>query len=571
MPDKQIAEKHSMDIPHLAAVEMPLNVKDSAKAIEMLGGNNKISKVINASSRTGAQGNILNANDNILELRLRKDPFHHPLQSLLNASEKVLLKISIPKESIPEDYQVTPSKYSVRDLVDINLKKCALRHKVQPVGIINKTYSFKAMADFQVLTKNNNIVQDFKDLGLEAKNFETLNKYFEKHEGFNSISDFKNSSNFENGDHNLPPPPILSPIRFPFDYRFQKNPLTTTIKNNETGELKVISKKETLKLHTIIIDFNSETPLLPAAPLIDNLKSLSQQNLSQASIDYHLLECVNWLRYAFDLKPIWLRKQLEDIVPSNLKRVMKQALPYVSYIYKSGPWRFCNVKFGVDPRCDKSFWIYQSEYFRIPGLHFNPNVVEPPKRVPLKTIKSENTELLISETLIFDGNKLPLTVTYQVGDIRDPDIVNLFSNNQKNLGNKFFRDTIDFQDGWINRQTMESLRGIIRYKLNRLVKEQPIEANKIQKIISSEYSENNDDLDEEPEQASKEDPDAYNSENDDGELVDMEGDLTQEDVGGDTILNEEEIMKKLKKNDNVIASHLSSLIGLVKQDSMTDE
>lgn len=567
---RPLAEKHSMDIPHVTAVELPVIVKNESKAIEMIGGKEKISKVINTMDKPINPSNSNNA-ENVLELRLRNDPFHHPIQSLMNTNEKVLLKVSIPKKSIPQDYFKNPSKYSVKQLLDINNTKKGLNHKIQPVAIINKTFLFKAMADFQVSTKNNPVAQEFNDSVLNPQNYQSINGFFDNHEKFSGILDYKNADNYFNKDHQLPPPPVFSPIRFPFDYRYQKNPLTSIVKDSSSGEVRVVSKKNTQKLHTIIIDFHTDTVPTQAAPeLIKNFDALSKADLIPNSLDDNLLECIKWLGGIFDIKPIWLRKQLEDIVPQEMKRVIKQALPYVSYIYKSGPWRFCNVKFGVNPKDDKSFWKHQSEYFRIPGLHFNITSTPNPQRIIPNSIENgKRTEsLAVSDHLLFTGQKLPRTVTYQVGDILDTDITTIIKSAQENLSTNFFREVPDFQDGWVDRQTMETIRRIIRYKLSKIVKEEQIDPEKIEKIINTDFTDNVDAmevdvLEDEMKPEGEEDIEEA-EEGDDDENETMESNI-------DATTTEENVMTRLKTLDDSTADKLEGLVGFIKQDSLQIE
>ncbi|CUM49236.1 uncharacterized protein AC631_01156 [Debaryomyces fabryi] len=569
MTDKRLAEKHSMDIPHVAAVELPLIVKNEDKAIEMIGGKEKIYRVVNALDKPiNTSGH--STNDNVLELRLRNDPFHHPIQSLMNTNEKVLLKVSIPKKSIPKDYYKNPSNYTVKQLLEINEAKNNASHKVQPVAIINKTFLFKAMADFQVSTKNNALVQEFNESVLNVQSYQGLKKYFDKHEQFSGILDYKLPEKYLNNDHQLPPPPVFSPIRFPFDYKYQKNPLTTIVKDANSGEVRVVSKKNTQKLYTIIIDFYTENIPNQAAPeLLKNYETLLNTNLAVNSLDYNLLECIKWLKSIFDIKPIWLRKQLEDIVPQEMRRVIKQALPYVSYIYKSGPWRFCNVKFGVNPKENRSFWKHQSEYFRIPGLHFNVASSSNPQRIIPNSIedRNENGALAVSDYLLFTGLKLPRTVTYQVGDILDTDIISLIQSAQEKLGDGFYRDVSDFQDGWINKQTMETIRRIIRYKLSKIVKEEPIESAKVEKIINTDFTENEDamevDVLEEDEIKPQGDEDVEEEEEDE-ENDDMESAL-------DPSVTEENVLSRLNTIDDSSANKLEGLLGFIKQDSLLKE
>lgn len=484
-----------MDVPRVAAVELPLNVRDTARAIAMLGGKDRIARAI-SEANPGAPGagtgpgaaatapTTAAGTGTPLELRLRYDPFHHPVQSLFTNQERILLKVSVPKRIVSK----LDKNVSVREA----LMECAnagAQYKVQPVAIINKTYSFKRMADFQAITKHNPVAQEYQQL-INANSLQPITDILTKRSNFQGIDDYKDSSGFANTNHHLPPPPLFSPIPFPFDYKYNRNPLTTTVTDAE-GTVRVVSRKATLKLHTIIIDFSSQqVPNEPAEALRQNYENLTKTPPQAGSLDAALLACIEWLHKALEVKPIWLRKHLEDVAPADLRRVLKQALPYVTYIFKSGPWRFCNVKFGVDPKSDKKYWLFQSEYFRIPGLHFGVGEVSERILPPSLTNGNASTngsvsDFAISHHLLFTGTRLPHTVTYQVGDVTDPDVVQFL----QTLRAGFFREAPDFQDGWINRQSIETVRRIIRYKLSRMVKEEPIEASRIEKIVHTEYLE----------------------------------------------------------------------------------
>lgn len=585
-----------MDIPHVTAVELPLVVRNVDKAIAMIGGKRHISEVINSPDKLSNLNNHTTV-ENTLELRLRNDPFHHPVQSLYNTSEKILLKVSVPKKALPPDYASNPDKYSVQQLVEINNNnKQTPKHRVNPVAIIDKTYLFKSIADFQISTKHNETVQEFNKSILNSNQYQTVKSYFDKHNSFTGISDYKDSGLYSlNIDHQLPPPPILSPIRFPFDYRYQKNPFTTAVKDAKSGEVKMLSTKGSVKLYTKMIDYNTnEVPQLPALELVDNLDLLVKRQLSVNSSEYSLLQCIQWLKSIFEIKPIWLRKQLEDIASDDLRRFIKQALPYVTYIYKSGPWRFCNVKFGVDPKSSTSYWIYQSEYFRIPGLKFVRSKLASRRVVPNTVVESNKhakkglnaVEVEVSEFLFFNGVTLPSTVTYQIGDILDLDITTIVEDHQKYFGSSFLRETPDFQDGWINRQTMEVIRRIIRYKLNRIVKEEPIDQNKIYKIMNADYVLNDEHMepDDDDTTAVKIEEDLDTGVGDDEEdevlaeeedvLAEEEEDQDQEEVkdeNGETEEDEASLMNKLNHLNQESSSGLAELVGFIKQDSIEKE
>lgn len=575
--EHEVAETHAMDISHLAAVELPLVVKNTEKATRMIGGKDKISQTINSLDKQTYPGGQ-SVREKVLELRLRENSFHHPIQSLLNTNEKILLKISLPKRNLPKDYETCD--YSAKEIIHYCTQKGNTPY-VQPVGIINKTFLFKGIADFQVSTKHNSTINQFNDLVLHPQGFDSIKKIYQDRENFSGILDYKDSRGFENSDHQLPPPPVLSPIRFPFDYRYQSNPLTSIVRDAESGEVKVISKKGTLKLYTKIVDFfTQEIPNEPAIELQKNLEHLEKSNLAVNSIEYDLLECIRWLKSIFQVKPIWLRKHLEDVVPFELRRVIKQALPYVSYIYKNGPWRFCNVNFGINPKDDRSYWKYQSEYFRIPGLHFHSSAATDSAKVIPRTIEEDSDgSIAVSEYLFFTGKKLPATVTYQVGDIMDDDICVILKDSKLKLGDDFYRTSPDFQDGWINKQTMETIRRIIRYKLGRIVKDMPIEPGKIAKIISTDFTEyeanpDMEDMDQEKleQEGEQEGEDQFDDEHDDLEGAyddqsEQEDKQDEKSVPGSTFASgEEESLSRLISSSDTAASKVQGLTGLVKQD-----
>lgn len=548
-----------MDISHVASVEYPLVIKNTDKAIAMIGGKPRISSVINAEDKS-SNPNYHTTTENTLELRLRSDPFHHPIQSSYSSNEKIVVKVSVPKSKLPSNYKENTILQNIQH---------AQSYTAQPIGIIDKTYSFKSVSDFQSCTKNNSTLKSIQKL-YGASNYLDLQKQFKDYNELNDLKDHLEDDYYSSSNHNLPPPPIFSPIRFPYDYKYQKNPFTAVVRDEVSGEVKVVSTKSSVKIFNQMIDYNvNDVPQSIAPELIENLNHLTNNKLPRNSSDYNLFKCIEYLRKLFELKPIWLRKHLDDIVPEKLKKSIKPALPYISYIYQSGPWRFCNVKIGVNPQIDSSNWIYQCEYFR----SSDSNVVIPPNtnRVKLNTI-SEESNITIGECLLFNGTNFPTTATYQIGDITDSDICTIIKDHQSAFGELFLRQSPDFQDGWINKQTMEVIRRIIRYKLQCLAKDDSADQNKIYKIINTDYTiEKNDEAnekEEEEEEAKDENKD------EDGDITMDVGDITVDtedrEVKEETkileSLNEKILFDNINKADSGIANQLGNLVGFIKQD-----
>lgn len=598
--DHKIAKKHSLDISHVSAVELPLIVKNPDKAVEMLGGKSRIRRAVNHLYRQlPVQPSSHSVDERNLELRLRKDPFHHPIQATVNRREKILIKVKIPKSSLPADYQENPGKYTIRELIERNKSLGGAEHIVEPVSIINKNYNFRAIADFQMTTKNNQFVQQFNDDVLNTTQFQKTREYYEEH--LTQKDDFKNPANYENRDHQLIPPPHFSGVRFPFDYKYQKSPYTVTLRD-ELGDARVIMKSDTKKLFTNTVDYHKDAiPETPLPEIIAKYEWLKQHDLSEEYADKKLYDCIRHLTMLFDLKPVWLRKLLIDVVPENLKSAVKEALPYVSYCYKNGPWRFCNVKLGVNPKQDKLFWMFQSEYFRLQGMHLKDRMSEGPRITPYTIrLAQPNSDVTLSESLFFTGTKLPRAINYQIGDILDTDIVELIQKAQQKDGSAFFRDAVDPLDGWITKQVMETIRQIVRYKLRRLHREEPIDKNKVASLIAADYSEKNGEKDDDFDIEQEEEKPTFTLENDaeedqmdlreDGE-EDEEEDEDMEDATeyeastvdpelskngtneaenpvNDPISSEESLMNHIKQVDERTAAKVELLVGLIKQDSL---
>ncbi|CAH6721932.1 transcription factor tau 95 kDa subunit [[Candida] jaroonii] len=554
---KKLAEEFSMDIPHVTAIELPLIVNDVGKAVNMLGGQEKLKKAAGPTS-------FVENKKPQLELRLRNDRFHHPIQSISNEREKLLIKVTVPKKNLPPNYK----SLSLREIIEINENNNGSTN-IQPISIINKTFSFKSINDFQINTKNNQMVNEINDKLINNYSFKTFKELFGEDKFLNN-QDYKNPENYFNGDHQLPPPAVFTSIKQVQDYQYAKNQSTETIKT-ETGELKVISKKALPKLYSKVLDVNnSATPMEPHPELVKSFNELMNSQLVPNSFNYDLLGCIKWLKEIFEIKPIWLRKHLEDIVSNEHKRVLKQALPYVTYIYKNGPWRFCNIKLGVDPKTSQQYWIFQSEYFRVSSYNFRHKSSDSSERVLPQSVKSFNefsklsnasiNKVKIDGRLIFKGDVLPSTITYQIGDVIDEDVESIIETSRKK--GEFFRDLDLKNDGWINRQTIETIRRVIKYKLQQLIKEEPVDRTKITKLINTNYKDVEDELDEEDDNEDNEQDPEVDIEVD--EEIDEESSETESPIPESA----DEIISKIKRMDSSMGDRLSKLTEFIKQESI---
>lgn len=128
-------------------------------------------------------------------------------------------------------------------------------------------------------------------------------------------------------------------------------------------------------------------------------------------------------------RPIFTRRALYNCMPGNDWDVVgqnsaKYVYQYAGYMFSSGPWRDALVRYGIDPRTDPSFRIYQTMIFML-------NTEPKDNRAKFNRTKPDRTkseQVLRKESHLFDG----VTVSkdgkiWQVCDISEPFLKDLLS------------------------------------------------------------------------------------------------------------------------------------------------
>lgn len=138
---------------------------------------------------------------------------------------------------------------------------------------------------------------------------------------------------------------------------------------------------------------------------------------------------INTARSMLQDRPIFTRRALYNCMPGNDWDILgqnsaKHVYQYAGYMFSSGPWRDALVRYGVDPRTDPSYRIYQTMIFMLE--------TEPKdNRSKFNRTKPDQTkseQVSRKESHLFDG----VTVSkdgkiWQVCDISEPFLKNLLS------------------------------------------------------------------------------------------------------------------------------------------------
>ena len=91
--------------------------------------------------------------------------------------------------------------------------------------------------------------------------------------------------------------------------------------------------------------------------------------------DKDMMNLINNLKSIFDIRPIWLKSNIEvELASRGIKYPsdfsLKKALATVSYLIRNGPWKFTYAKFGYDPRKHKEAIEFQSFNIGIRNKNF---------------------------------------------------------------------------------------------------------------------------------------------------------------------------------------------------------
>jgi len=220
----------------------------------------------------------------------------------------------------------------------------------------------------------------------------------------------------------LMPPPVFSRTIIPHFYeyliltcsteansRYKQN---TGLQVTDTGRLKY----RHMYRNKFITMVEKDTPTIPLEPS-SNLDPPTAQSPSMQL-------CIKRLTEFFQTRPISTRRAIfntyldkyglgiADSTTDNWRPILRFALPYVCYMFKSGPFRDAYVVLGVDPRKDSKWAKYQTAIFNFrTGKWRN------------KAIIQEDAEKLwqARENHLFTGKEVGTkVVSYCFMDILDP-------------------------------------------------------------------------------------------------------------------------------------------------------
>ena len=162
-----------------------------------------------------------------------------------------------------------------------------------------------------------------------------------------------------------------------------------------------------------VLACHADVKEVPAGPPPD-LIPLEQCNA-------YLKQAVKNIASLLEQRPVVTRRVAMNLIDWGSESLFKEATQYVGYSFKSGPWRDALVRWGVDPRADRKYRVYQTLSFQ---LMSKDKLLAAAKKMPdgkNTWIRSERYRKDEQPSHIFDGKGITTNgKTWQICDIKEP-------------------------------------------------------------------------------------------------------------------------------------------------------
>ncbi|PKS05306.1 hypothetical protein jhhlp_008679 [Lomentospora prolificans] len=426
--------------------------------------------VANVDRATKAFGNIttykplLDPNRNSLPLYMDpENAFCPPILSHNASTHNVLLKVTVPKRTgrkrkrgtdgpwegevasdhgnappiVGHDGRVASEKRADHPKTLLRkLQDNSESYRVETVGVIKHTHRYRGLMDFQVDLSRSDFAANFVDKILSRD--------------VNKIKQFKIGRDIDSGPKSdIMPPPKFTHMTLPFNYAYEQNPFVHAIKGDE-GEEQVVNTTAPALVGCFIA---ATDPTPPAPNRLPNL------------LDPLTAEVITAVEEAFEARPIWTRRSLLNYLGPRLKNwgPLKRFLGYAAYQFKGGPWRDALMPYGLDPRSDPKYRIYQTLSFKLPSIK---NANKNAKKKSWKNFRRARDadpykfEEDTAESHIFNGDTYYSNgKVWQVCDITDPTLSRMFTEAS-------IRPTCDVESsGWYHQGLWGKAKAVMKCKL----------------------------------------------------------------------------------------------------------
>ncbi|KAK4888431.1 tau 95 subunit of transcription factor TFIIIC [Elasticomyces elasticus] len=435
----------------IVALEHPCIVKDLAKGVKSLGGEPQLVHVLNHA----IGDSLIKVNDKthiypepVAGVSLRPDDvLAKKIASSGIDTRNVLVKVTVPKwtgrkrkRGSDEPFTTYPFTDTQRTSVKApdllrQLRDNEDKYTTEALGMINETHRFRSQPDYQMHSSDVPLYRELRDHIAQPK--------------YDNLKDFSIDLNpLARGGAVYPLPPTFNATEQPYQYKYEQA-YAVKYKFSATGEPICESGYGSVKRVAEPLAPDAET--VPTGPPEDLKMSGRQDDL--------VLRAVEELKKLLETRPLATKRVFGNALSHYREDVLKEANQWAGYYFSAGPWRDVLIKYGVDPRKDPQYRMYQTMTFVLER-----DVAKASKR-GIPSMAARKAE---AQNHIFDGKTIPSKIkVWQLCDLTDPIIQELVRTTD-------LPATCDvYQSGWFHASTLSKARVILKDKTKCLLLGQP--------------------------------------------------------------------------------------------------
>ena len=395
----------------------------------------------------------------VLGVSLRPDdPFAKKISSTGIQTQDVLLKVTLPKRtgrkrkrgsdepfvSSPQpkkrDYSMTAPELLQR------LRDNPDTYTLEAVGMIKDTHRFRHLPDFQVRAAELPIMREMRDHAMEPEYDALKSFHVDLKPGCAGITAF-------------PGPPSFVPPGQPYRYEYQEF-LGVRSDRRLKSQAQTSPTDKAPRSAPIMVDLCNST-IIPEKPPPD----LSSSSSTTTGTD--VPSAIVALKQVLEDRPIISKRAATSITKGQhgLSTIMR-TVPHLGYLINGGPWRDAIVKYGVDPRKDPKYRVYQTLALQIEGNE------------AIEATQDRRKES--KQSHVFEGNTAAHPEKrWQLCDLTDPVLRDLVYRDN-------YRTECDLELwGWYHNGTLAKIRVILKDKLMRLVNKEALLSDEEYGVIAS--------------------------------------------------------------------------------------
>ena len=372
------------------------------------------------------------------------DPFAKRIVSTGLETRNVLVKVTVPKRTGGKRKRGTDDPFAesggsssrnenvtAQELLQ-RLKDTEGRYSIEAVGTVNETHRFRSMPDFQLKASDHTTMRELAAHAMRPSYDMLKRLHVDLTPGAAHIESF-------------PAPPNFMTQVQPYKYRYEQAP-GVVIEKDAAGRATLTNIQAPTRRVVVAVD--ADVASVPTGPPPE----LKRRHPNGT----YLVEAVQRLRVLLEERPLVTRRYAMNVIPHYSDTVFKEATEWLGYSFRAGPWANSLIKYGIDPRSDPKYRIYQTMNFQLDkhaytdksGAAWNRSVRHIPDGQP---------------NHLFDGHSISINgKTWQVCDITDPVLAKLFATDDRPT------ECDVFQHGWYHNGTLAKARAIMRDKIDCL-------------------------------------------------------------------------------------------------------